>query len=101
MAALLDGADPDRARAERGELLFGTVDTWVAWTLSGGALHVTDATNAGVTGLLRSDGSGWSTEVMAALAIPGRHDAGHRGLVGAGRCGQHPRRQPAHRRHGR
>jgi glycerol kinase len=70
VAALLDGADPDRARAERGELLFGTVDTWVAWTLSGGALHVTDATNAGVTGLLRSDGAGWSAEVMAALAIP-------------------------------
>ena len=45
---LLDQLD-DRGRAA--DLCFGTVDTWVAWTLSGGALHVTDATNAAVTGL--------------------------------------------------
>lgn len=70
VAALLDTADPDRRRAGRGELLFGTVDTWVAWTLSGGRLHVTDATNAGVTGLIRGDGSGWNQEVLAALRIP-------------------------------
>ncbi len=70
VAALLDGADPERTRAERGELLFGTVDTWVAWTLTEGALHVTDATNAGVTGLLAGDGSGWNTDILAALRIP-------------------------------
>ena len=70
VAALLDLADPDRARSERGELAFGTVDTWVAWTLSGGRLHVTDASNAGVTGLIRADGSGWSAEVLAELRIP-------------------------------
>jgi glycerol kinase len=70
VAALLDVADPDRARSERGELAFGTVDTWVAWTLSGGRLHITDASNAGVTGLLSSDGSGWSPEVLEALHIP-------------------------------
>jgi len=70
LAALLDLADPDRTRSERGELAFGTVDTWVAWTLSGGRLHVTDATNAGVTGLIHGDGTGWDPEVLAALRIP-------------------------------
>ena len=70
LAALLDAADPDRARAERGELAFGTVDTWVAWTLSGGRLPVTDSSNAGVTGLLRGDGSGWDPRVLEALRIP-------------------------------
>jgi len=56
------------------ELAFGTVDTWVTWTLSGGSsggrLHVTDASNAGVTGLLRSDATGWSEPVCQALDIP-------------------------------
>jgi glycerol kinase len=69
VAALLDMADPDRSRSERGELAFGTVDTWVVWTLSGGNLHVTDASNAGVTGLVRADGSGWDPEVLDALRI--------------------------------
>ncbi len=70
VAALLDMADPDRDRSVRGELAFGTVDTWVAWTLSGGRLHVTDASNAGVTGLVRLDGSGWDTKVLTELRIP-------------------------------
>ena len=62
---LLDQADPARER----DLCFGTVDTWVAWTLSGGALHVTDATNAGVTGLLTFDASGWSEETLDTLRM--------------------------------
>lgn len=66
LAMLLDMADPDRTR----DLCFGTVDTWVAWTLSGGALHVTDATNAGVTGLLAHDGSDWDDTMLDALRIP-------------------------------
>ncbi len=70
VAALLDLADPDRSRSERGELAFGTVDTWVAWTLSGGRLHITDASNAGVTGLVTPDGSGWDPRVLAELRIP-------------------------------
>jgi glycerol kinase len=70
LAAILDQADPDRSRSERGELAFGTIDTWVAWILSEGGLHVTDASNAGVTGLLRGDGSGWSDQLLAALRIP-------------------------------
>jgi glycerol kinase len=52
------------------DLCFGTVDTWVAWTLSGGALHVTDTSNAAITGLLRSDASGWQTSTLEALDIP-------------------------------
>jgi len=70
LAAILDLADPDRSRAERGELAFGTIDTWVAWTLTGGELHVTDASNAGVTGMIHGDGSGWSANLLAALRIP-------------------------------
>ena len=63
---LLDQADPDRSR----DLCFGTIDTWVAWTLSGGRLHVTDATNAGVTGLGQLDAVAWDPEVLEALNIP-------------------------------
>lgn len=68
LAVLLDMADPDRTRPE--ELCFGTVDTWVAWTLSAGSLHVTDATNAAVTGLVHQDASGWAPSVLDALRIP-------------------------------
>ena len=66
LSFLLDMADPDRQR----DLCFGTVDTWVAWTLSKGSLHVTDLSNAAVTGLYRSDGSGWSEPTLTALRIP-------------------------------
>jgi glycerol kinase len=65
---LLEQADPERGR----DLCFGTVDTWVAWTLSDGALHVTDASNAAVTGLLAADASGWSEEARDPLRIPAR-----------------------------
>ncbi len=57
LAAILDAVDPDRSLADAGALCFGTIDTWVAWTLSGGTsgdgLHVTDPTNVAVTGLVR------------------------------------------------
>ena len=72
LAAILDDVDPERRRAEAG-LCFGTIDSWVAWTLSGGAagagLHVTDATNAGVTGLVGGDVA-WDDAVLGALGIP-------------------------------
>src|SRR5207237_4458231 len=45
-------------------------DAWLAWTLSGGAAHVTDLGNAAVTGLLAADGSGWDGAVLEALRIP-------------------------------
>ena len=70
LAAILDMVDPERSRAEAGELAFGTIDTWVAWVLSEGGLHVTDASNAGVTGLIHGDGAGWSANLLSALRIP-------------------------------
>jgi glycerol kinase len=63
---LLDMADADRTR----DLCFGTVDTWVAWKLSNGSLHVTDLSNAAVTGMFRADGSGWSDPTLEALRVP-------------------------------
>ncbi len=63
---LLNTYDPDRSR----DLCFGTVDTWVAWTLSGRSLHVTDHTNAAVSGLLLADGSGWNPMILEAFDIP-------------------------------
>ncbi|MDQ1437458.1 MAG: glycerol kinase [Acidimicrobiaceae bacterium] len=66
LAALLDIYDPNREQ----DLCFGTVDTWVAWVLSGGSVHVTDATNAAVTGLVHGDASGWAAHILEALRIP-------------------------------
>ena len=66
LAALLDRADPDRHR----DLCFGTVDSWVAWTLSEGHLHVTDATNAGITGLRTRTNDGWSERALETLRVP-------------------------------
>ena len=64
-AHLLDAADPDRTR----DLCVGTIDTWIAWQLSEGALHVTDASNAAVTGMRLPDGSDWDDKVLDALRI--------------------------------
>lgn len=65
---LLDLVDPDRTR----DLCFGTVDSWVAWTLSGGSIHVTDSTNAAITGLTKIVDSQivWDADMLAALNIP-------------------------------
>jgi glycerol kinase len=65
LAALLDIYDSGRER----DLCFGTVDTWVAWVLSEGAVHVTDASNAAVTGLVYGDASGWAPHILEALRI--------------------------------
>jgi glycerol kinase len=66
LAFLLDLADPDRQR----DLCFGTVDSWVAWTLSEGAVHVTDYSNAGLTGLMQLDASDWDPAILEPLRIP-------------------------------
>jgi glycerol kinase len=66
LAHLLDEHDPDRSR----DLCFGTVDTWIAWHLSEGALHVTDASNAAVTGMRSGDGTRWDPKVLDALRVP-------------------------------
>ncbi len=64
---LLDTFDADRNR----DLCFGTVDTWIAWTLSEGALHVTDATNAAVTGLQHAGSpTAWNTRTLEVLNVP-------------------------------
>ena len=52
------------------DLCFGTVDTWLAWSLSGGALHLTDPTNAAITGLVGPDGRTWNDRVLTALGLP-------------------------------
>ena len=54
--------------AER-DLCFGTVDSWLAWVLTEGAVHVTDPSNASVTGLIRTDGSGWDSRVCELLGV--------------------------------
>jgi glycerol kinase len=70
IAWLLANVGGTRQRAERGELCFGTVDTWIAWTLSGGTLHVTDHTNAAVTGLYDAGRAEWNQRALDALGIP-------------------------------
>jgi glycerol kinase len=67
---LLD-ADPSlRARAEAGELLFGTIDSWLIWQLTGGAVHVTDVTNASRTLLMDLRTLDWSDEALELIGIP-------------------------------
>ena len=67
---LLDHVPGARARAERGELAFGTIDSWLAWKLSGGALHVTDASNASRTLLWDLRTGDWSDELLALFGVP-------------------------------
>jgi glycerol kinase len=67
---LLDSIDGLRARAARGEILFGTVDTWLLWRLSGGRLHVTDASNASRTLLFNIHKLDWDDELLSILDIP-------------------------------
>jgi glycerol kinase len=66
LAHLLRSVDASR----RDGLRFGTVDTWIAWQLSQGDAHVTDLSNAAVTGLMQRDGSAWDPTVLDSLEIP-------------------------------
>ncbi len=70
VAWLLDNVDGARARAEAGELAFGTVDSWLIWQLTGGAVHVTDATNAARTMLYDIRQGDWSDEMCQMLGVP-------------------------------
>ncbi|HPZ47599.1 MAG TPA: FGGY family carbohydrate kinase, partial [Novosphingobium sp.] len=65
---LLDEVPGARGRAEAGELLFGTIDTWLAWNLTG--LHITDVTNASRTQLMDLETLDWDAEILALLDIP-------------------------------
>ena len=67
---ILDHVEGARARAERGEILFGTVDTWLLWKLTGGAAHVTDFTNASRTMLFDIHKLDWDDTLLKALDIP-------------------------------
>jgi len=67
---ILDEVAGVRARAEAGELLFGTVDCYLIWQLTGGAAHVTDATNAARTMLYNIRDGQWDAEICARLDIP-------------------------------
>jgi glycerol kinase len=67
---LLDSIDGLRSRAERGEILFGTVDSFLAWRLSGGRLHVTDVSNASRTLLFNIHSLEWDDELLKILDIP-------------------------------
>ena len=70
LAWLLDNVSAARERAQRGELAFGTIDSFLIHRLSGGASHVTDATNASRTLLMRLDGCAWDDELCDLFAVP-------------------------------
>lgn len=70
LAWLLDEVDPDRTRAKKGELLFGTVDTWLLWKLTGGKSHKTDYTNASRTMLFDIRTLSWDKTLLEYFNIP-------------------------------
>jgi glycerol kinase len=67
---ILDHVPGARARAEAGELLFGTVDSWLIWQLTGGRRHVTDVSNASRTMLMDVHRNAWDAELLDRLEIP-------------------------------
>src|SRR5262245_10598405 len=67
---LLEAIPGLRARAERGDIAFGTVDTWLAWKLSGGALHLTDPSNASRTMLYDIHRGEWDDELLRVFRVP-------------------------------
>ncbi|WIK66069.1 glycerol kinase GlpK [Globicatella sanguinis] len=67
---ILDHVEGAQERAERGELLFGTIDTWLVWKLTNGATHVTDYTNAARTMLFNINDLQWDEEILEILNIP-------------------------------
>ena len=70
IAWILDRVDGARERAERGELAFGTVDAWLAWNLTEGRLHATDASNASRTMLFNIHEQAWDEELLEVLRVP-------------------------------
>jgi glycerol kinase len=67
---MLDNVEGARAKAEKGELAFGTIDSWLLWNLAGNGLHVTDITNASRTMLFNIHTQQWDDELLALLDIP-------------------------------
>lgn len=70
LAWVLDHVEGARARAEAGELAFGTVDCWLIWRLTGGRVHATDATNAGRTLLFNIHTQQWDEDLLELFGIP-------------------------------
>jgi len=70
MRWLLDNIPEGRRRAERGELCLGTIDSWIAWNLTGGAAHVCDATNASRTQLFNLSKLDWDGELLGVFGVP-------------------------------
>ncbi|MFN0040334.1 MAG: glycerol kinase GlpK [Burkholderiales bacterium] len=70
LAWLLDNVHGLRARAERGEIAFGTIDTWLIWNLTGGRVHVTDATNASRTLMFNIHHGDWDDKLLSLLRVP-------------------------------
>lgn len=70
MKWILDNVEGARERAERGELLFGTVDTWLVWNMTQGRVHVTDYTNASRTMMFNIRTKEWDDRMLKALNIP-------------------------------
>jgi len=67
---ILDNVEGAREKAEKGELLFGNVDTWLIWNLTGGKVHVTDYSNASRTMLFNIHTLDWDDDILAELNIP-------------------------------
>ncbi|EPH93197.1 glycerol kinase [Enterococcus faecalis 13-SD-W-01] len=67
---ILDNVEGAREKAEKGDLLFGTIDTWLVWKLTGGEAHVTDYTNASRTMLFNIYDLAWDKEILQLLDIP-------------------------------
>ena len=70
LAWILDHVDGARARAEKGELAFGTIDSWLIWKLTEGRLHITDASNASRTLLFNINTLQWDDELLRVLRVP-------------------------------
>jgi glycerol kinase len=70
IAWLLDNVPDARARAQAGDLAFGTVDSWLVWQLSGGQVHATDATNAARTSIFNIHTHDWDDELLALFNVP-------------------------------
>jgi glycerol kinase len=86
---ILDHVPGARARAEKGELLFGTIDSWLIYKLTGGRVHATDVTNASRTMLLNLKTLGWDAQMLSLFGVPAamlpevRDSAGAFGETGA------------------
>jgi len=70
LAWIMENVPGARARAEAGELAFGTVDSWLVWNLTGGERHVTDPSNASRTLMFNIQTGGWDPELLEKLRIP-------------------------------